>query len=240
MKPEDADQRGRGADGVRRRRAVRSFVVRGGRTTAAQERAWRESWPRFGLETTERLLDLSAIFGREAPRTLEIGFGNGEALAALAATHPERDFLGIEVHRAGIGRLMLRAEALGLANLRVICRDAVEVLQHCIPAASLDEVLLYFPDPWPKKKHHKRRIVQPAFVALVADRLGQDGVLRMATDWLPYAEHMLAVAASCPQLHNLSPDHAYSPRPGSRPVTRFESRGRGLGHEVRDLAFRRV
>lgn len=240
MKPEDADRPPSAADGVRPHRAVRSFVVRAGRTTAAQEHAWRESWPRFGLETTDRPLDLSATFGREAPRTLEIGFGNGENLVTLAASHPERDFLGIEVHRAGIGRLMLRAEALGLANLRVICRDAVEVLQRCICEASLDEMLLYFPDPWPKKRHHKRRIVQPAFVALVAGRLRHGGVLRMATDWLPYAEHMLAVAASCPQLHNLSPDNAYSPRPGSRPVTRFESRGRGLGHEVRDLAFRRV
>ena len=180
-----------------------------------------------------------AIFGRDAPRTLEIGFGNGESLVALAAAHPERDFLGIEVHRPGVGHLMLRAEELGLGNLRVICRDAVEVLQHCVPEASLDEVLLYFPDPWPKKRHHKRRIVQPDFVALVASRLRPGGVLRMATDWQPYAEHMLEVAGQCAALRNESPQGDYVPRPDSRPVTRFERRGQRLGHGVWDLAFRR-
>lgn len=240
MKPDETDPRTPGTNGDRPHRAVRSFVVRSGRMTVAQERAWVELWPRYGIETTGGALDLPAIFGRDGPRTLEIGFGNGESLAALAAAHPERDFVGIEVHRPGVGQLMLRAEALELANVRIICRDAVEVLQCCLPAGSLEEVLLYFPDPWPKKRHHKRRIVQPGFVALVADRLQRGGVLRMATDWLPYAEHMLAVAGACPALHNLSPDGAYAPRPGSRPLTRFERRGRGLGHEVRDLAFRRL
>jgi tRNA (guanine-N7-)-methyltransferase len=221
------------------RRAIRSFVARAGRMTVAQERAWRELWPRMGLETTDAMLDLAQVFGREAPRVLEIGFGNGESLATLAAAHPERDHLGIEVHRPGVGHLLLRAAELGLGNLRVVCRDAVEVLQHCIPPDSLDEVLLYFPDPWPKKRHHKRRIVQDAFVALVASRLRKGGRLRMATDWEPYAEQMLGVAGRCAALHNESPAGSYVARPGSRPVTRFERRGERLGHAVRDLAFRR-
>ena len=223
-----------------RRRAIRSFVVRAGRMTVAQERAWAELWPRFGLESADAPLDLAAVFGREAPRTLEIGFGNGESLVALASEHPERDFLGIEVHRPGVGHLLLRVEELGLRNLRVICRDAVEVLGRCITEASLDEVLLYFPDPWPKKRHHKRRIVQPGFAALVASRLRLGGVFRMATDWQPYAEQMLAVAGACATLRNDSTEGDYVPRPASRPVTRFERRGHRLGHGVWDLAFRRA
>jgi tRNA (guanine-N7-)-methyltransferase len=218
---------------------VRSFVVRAGRMTVAQERAWHELWPRYGIETGGTPLDIAAIFGREAPRTLEIGFGNGESLVALAAAHPDRDYLGIEVHRPGVGHLMLRAEELALANVRAICRDAVEVLQECLAPGTLDEVLLYFPDPWPKKRHHKRRIVQPDFVALVASRLRPGGTLRMATDWEPYAAHMLEVASGCAALRNESPDGAFVPRPDSRPVTRFERRGHRLGHGVWDLAFRR-
>jgi tRNA (guanine-N7-)-methyltransferase len=221
------------------RRSVRSFVVRAGRMTVAQERAWHELWPRYGIETGGTPLDIAAIFGREAPRTLEIGFGNGESLVALAAAHPDRDYLGIEVHRPGVGHLMLRAEELALANVRAICRDAVEVLQECLAPGTLDEVLLYFPDPWPKKRHHKRRIVQPDFVALVASRLRPGGTLRMATDWEPYAAHMLEVASGCAALRNESPDGAFVPRPDSRPVTRFERRGHRLGHGVWDLAFRR-
>jgi tRNA (guanine-N7-)-methyltransferase len=222
------------------RRAIRSFVVRAGRMTVAQERAWAELWPRFGLESSDAPLDLVAAFGRDAPRTLEIGFGNGESLVALATEHAERDFLGIEVHRPGVGHLLLRIEEIGLRNLRVVCRDAVEVLQHCLAEASLDEVLLYFPDPWPKKRHHKRRIVQPDFVSLVASRLRPGGVLRMATDWQPYAEHMLAVAGTCEALRNDSASGDYVARPDSRPVTRFERRGQRLGHGVWDLAFRRT
>jgi len=223
-----------------RRRAVRSFVVRAGRMTAAQERAWTELWPRYGIETGNALLDLRAIFGRDAPVTLEIGFGNGESLVALAAAHPERDFLGLEVHRPGVGHLMLRAEELGLTNVRAVCRDAVEVLQQCIAPGSLDEVLLYFPDPWPKKRHHKRRIVQPEFVALVASRLREGGTFRMATDWQPYSVHMLEVASGCARLRNASPDGGFVPRPDSRPLTRFERRGQRLGHGVWDLAFTRL
>ncbi len=220
-------------------RRIRSFVVRTGRITAAQERAWTELWPRYGLETGDESLDPGALFPAPGPVTLEIGFGNGESLVALAAMHPDRNFIGIEVHRPGIGHLMLRAEEANLRNLRVICRDAVEVLQHCIPDGSLDEVLLYFPDPWPKKRHHKRRIVQPAFVELVADKLRPGGVFRLATDWGNYAEHMLEVVGASPRLRNLSPDEAYAVRPESRPLTRFELRGQRLGHEVWDLAFER-
>jgi len=238
--PDETDDDARTAAAMLPRRSVRSFVVRAGRMTVAQQRAWTELWPRYGIETGGEWLDLASLFGRDAQRTLEIGFGNGESLVALAAAHPERDYVGIEVHRPGVGHLMLRAEELGLANVRAICRDAVEVLQQCIPADALDEVLLYFPDPWPKKRHHKRRIVQPDFVTLVASRLRPRGVLRMATDWQPYAEHMLEVASACEWLRNESPDGGYAPRPDSRPVTRFERRGQRLGHGVWDLAFSRT
>ena len=239
MTPDDPDTGLPGSDPDVRRRAIRSFVVRAGRMTVAQERAWTELWPRYGIETGATPLDLAAVFGRAAPRTLEIGFGNGESLVALAAARPDRDYLGIEVHRPGVGHLLLRAEELGLANVRAICRDAVEVLQQCVAPGTLDEVLLYFPDPWPKKRHHKRRIVQPDFVSLVASRLRPGGTFRMATDWQPYAAHMLEVASSCEALRNESPDGGFVPRPDSRPVTRFERRGHRLGHGVWDLAFRR-
>jgi tRNA (guanine-N7-)-methyltransferase len=206
--------------------------------TVAQERAWRDLWPRYGLAETDQALDLDAAFGRAAARTLEIGFGNGESLVALAQAHPDEDFLGIEVHRPGVGHLMLRADSLGLGNIRVACRDAVEVLSRQLPDASLDAVLLYFPDPWPKKRHHKRRIVQPAFVELVAGRLKSGGRFRLATDWQNYAEQMLAVAGGCALLENEF-DAGYAPRPDSRPLTRFETRGQRLGHEVWDLCFRK-
>ena len=237
--PPDEPAETPGAPPALPRRTVRSFVVRAGRMTVAQDRAWTELWPRYGIETSGEPVDFKANFGRTAPLTLEVGFGNGESLLALAAAHPERDYVGIEVHRPGIGHLMLRAEELGLGNVRAICRDAVEVLQQCVAPDSLAELLLYFPDPWPKKRHHKRRIVQPAFVELVASRLRPGGVLRMATDWQPYAEHMLEVASGCAALRNESPDGSYVPRPESRPVTRFERRGRQLGHGTWDLAFSR-
>jgi len=220
------------------RRSVRSFVLRAGRMTVAQERAWRELWPRYGIED-DGPLDLGTVFGREAPVTLEIGFGNGESLAALAEAHPAHDFLGIEVHRPGVGHLLLRAEAAGLDNVRIVCRDAVEVLERQVADAALAEVLLYFPDPWPKKRHHKRRIVQPAFVDLVARKLRPGGVFRLATDWQDYAEHMLAVVGACGTLRNVSASGGHAPRPESRPLTRFELRGQRLGHEVWDLAFTR-
>jgi tRNA (guanine-N7-)-methyltransferase len=220
------------------RREVRSFVARAGRMTAAQERAWRELWPRFRIPEGGGPPDVAALFGRVAHLTLEIGFGNGESLLALAAAHPEQDFLGIEVHRPGVGHLMLRAEARGVANLRIACQDAVEVLRAHVADQSLDAVLLYFPDPWPKKRHHKRRIVQPDFVELVARKLKAGGLFRMATDWPHYAEQMLSVCSACEALENVAGD-GYVPRPDTRPLTRFEQRGHRLGHPVRDLAFRK-
>jgi tRNA (guanine-N7-)-methyltransferase len=236
--PEDSAAQGGPEAAVPHRRGIKSFVARAGRMTTAQERAWHELWPRYGVDDQGGRLDLRALFGREAPCTLEIGFGNGESLLALAAAWPEQDFLGIEVHRPGVGHLMLRAEALGLTNLRIACRDAVEVLDQQLGDAALDAVLLYFPDPWPKKRHHKRRIVQPAFVDLVARKLKPGGRFRLATDWQNYAEQMLEVAGACRALENEF-KAGYAPRPDSRPLTRFETRGQRLGHGVWDLSFRK-
>jgi len=236
--PDDSHDPGLPATAALHRRGIKSFVARAGRMTTAQERAWQELWPRYGIEDQGIPLDLRTLFGREAPRTLEIGFGNGESLLALAADRPDQDFLGIEVHRPGVGHLMLRAAALGLTNLRIACRDAVDVLDRQIADATLDAVLLYFPDPWPKKRHHKRRIVQPAFVDLVARKLKTGGRFRLATDWQNYAEQMLEVASSCAALENEF-DAGYAPRPDSRPLTRFENRGQRLGHGVWDLSFRK-
>jgi len=221
-------------------RSIRSFVTRSGRITDAQQRALEQLWPKYGIEFQSAPLDLAATFGRTAPRVAEIGFGNGENLTALAAAHGDRDFLGIEVHRSGVGRAMLAAEEQRLINIRLVCHDAVEVLEHQIPLQSLDEVLLLFPDPWPKKRHHKRRLVQSPFVELVAARLTPSGLFRLATDWQPYAEHMLEVLSACPQLQNLSADRTFVPRPEERVPTRFEKRGERLGHGVWDLCFRRV
>jgi tRNA (guanine-N7-)-methyltransferase len=208
--------------------------------TRAQQRAWQDLWPRLGVEAADSMLDLDTIFGRRVRRTVEIGFGNGEALVALAASRPAEDFLGIEVHRPGVGHLMLRCEELAVANLRILSQDAVDVLEQRLTPACFDEILLYFPDPWPKKRHHKRRIVQDGFVALIASRLRTGGVFRLATDWQPYADWMLETVGRCSLLRNESPDGGWSARPASRPPTRFELRGQQLGHAVRDLAFRRT
>ncbi|MFO1425877.1 MAG: tRNA (guanosine(46)-N7)-methyltransferase TrmB [Steroidobacteraceae bacterium] len=221
-------------------RAIRSFVLRAGRITAAQQRALEELWPRYGVDIAPAAtLDLDALFGRRAPHVVEIGFGNGDNLAALAAAHPERDYLGIEVHRPGVGRLLLAAQAAGLTNLRIACHDAVEVLQRALPPASLDEVLILFPDPWHKKRHHKRRLVQPEFVELVASRLRSGGLLELATDWEPYAQQMLEVLGASASFENVAAGGGCVPRPDWRAVTRFERRGTRLGHGVWDLAFRR-
>src|SRR5262245_58528807 len=181
-------------------RSIRSFVTRAGRITEAQQRALDELWPKYGVEFAPQPLDLAALFGRHAPRVVEIGFGNGENLAALATAHPERDYLGIEVHRAGVGRVMLAAETGGLANIRIACHDAVEVIEHQLPRDALDEILILFPDPWHKKRHHKRRLIQPPFVELAVSRLKHGGVLRLATDWEPYAVQMLEVLSANPTL----------------------------------------
>jgi tRNA (guanine-N7-)-methyltransferase len=220
-------------------RRIRSFVLRAGRTTAAQERALDQLWPIFGLDLPEAPLDLARIFGREAPRCLEIGFGVGEVIGSLAEANPQGDYLGIEVHRAGVGRLLLRAEQSALKNLRVVCHDAVDVLRDFVLDSSFDEILVFFPDPWHKKRHHKRRLIEAAFVALLSAKLRAGGILRLATDWQDYAEQMLAVCNAEPTLQSLSSDATYVPRPEFRPPTRFERRGERLGHGVWDLCFKR-
>lgn len=218
-------------------RRIRSFVLRAGRITPAQERALKELWPAYGLDLQAVPLDLAAVFGREAPRCVEIGFGAGEVIGALAEAHAHIDYLGIEVHRSGVGRLLLRAEHCALTNLRVICSDAVDVLRDSIADASIDELLVFFPDPWHKKRHHKRRLIEASFVSLAAAKLRAGGILRLATDWQAYAEQMLAVCNAEPALESLSRDLTYVPRPEFRPPTRFERRGERLGHGVWDLAY---
>jgi tRNA (guanine-N7-)-methyltransferase len=222
-------------------RAVRSYVLRAGRITPAQERALAEHWPRYGVEFEPRTLELSQLFGRTAPCTLEIGFGNGEHLLERARAQAQQNFLGVEVHRPGVGHLLLAAAADSLTNLRVIAHDAVEVLEQQIPPASLAEVQLLFPDPWPKKRHHKRRLVQGAFARLLAERLVPGGQLHVATDWEPYAQDMLVVLNGCDLLRNFDPQGGFT-EPGhthSRRATRFERRGEQLGHKVFELLFQR-
>jgi tRNA (guanine-N7-)-methyltransferase len=223
-------------DATSPRRTIKSYVVRGGRLTIAQQRALEEHWPRYGLEYGS-LLDLPQIFGRDAPRTFEIGFGNGDNLVELAAAHPERDFIGVEVHPPGVGHLLLKAAAANLCNLRIVQHDAIEVLQNCIAPGSLSTILVLFPDPWHKKRHHKRRLINRAFAELAASRLAPGGTLQLATDWTPYAEWMLECLNAIPALRNRSPDGSFLPRDPERSTTRFERRGERLGHAVHDLCF---
>ena len=216
---------------------VRSYVLRGGRLGGGQRRALEDLGPRFVLPFSAGPLDWAAAYGRSAPRVVEIGFGMGDATAAVADGQPGTDLLGIEVHEAGVGALLRHIGTRGLANVRIVRHDAVEVFERMLAPASLAGVHLWFPDPWPKKRHHKRRLVQPSFVALVASRLQPGGYLHCATDWEPYAEQMLAVLAAESRLRNTAAD--YAPRPAWRPLTRFEQRGLALGHRVRDLVFTR-
>ena len=222
------------------RRAIRSYVLRGGRMTEAQARALQLLWPRFGVDTGHEPLELAPLFGRHAPCTLEIGFGNGDNLLALAANHPERDFIGVEVHAPGVGHLLHAAAAQGIRNLRVMQQDAMEVLRERIAPESLHTILVLFPDPWHKKRHHKRRLVGAEFAALAVSRLVVGGTLQLATDWTPYAESMLAVLNATPGLRNQAPDGGYVPRNAGRARTRFEARGERLGHAVHDLCFERI
>jgi tRNA (guanine-N7-)-methyltransferase len=219
------------------RRPIRSFVLRAGRVTAAQERALTELWPSFGVDFDGTPLNLDALFGRRAPRCLEIGFGAGEVIGALAKAHPEIDHLGVEVHRAGVGRLLIHAREEALKNLRIICHDAVEVLATSIADDSFDSILIFFPDPWHKKRHNKRRLIDAEFMSLLAAKLKGGGVLRLATDWQAYAEQMLSVGNACERLQSSSPHRTYVERPDFRPATRFERRGARLGHGVWDLAY---
>jgi tRNA (guanine-N7-)-methyltransferase len=213
-------------------RPIRSYVLRQGRTTAAQRRALQDLLPKFGLPFTGGPIDPARIFGRRAPLVLEIGSGMGETTAAIAQAHPESDFLACELHGPGVGSLLNRIAAAGLTNLRIIRHDAVEVLEHMIPDGALAGIHLFFPDPWPKKRHHKRRLVQPAFAALAARKLAPGGYLHAATDWADYAEQMMQVLAAEPALE-------FAPQGRARPNTKFETRGLRLGHPVRDLVFRR-
>ena len=220
-------------------RRIRSFVRRAGRLTPSQARALEELWPRVGIDPPTAPLELEATFGRLAPRTLEIGFGNGDNLAELAARHPQRDYFGVEVHDPGVGHLLLRIEREGLANVRIARHDAVEVVTGWLPPDSIDETLIFFPDPWHKKRHHKRRLVQQEFLAALARVMPPGARLHLATDWAPYAEQMLEVCEASPDFENAAPGGGYAERPATRPVTRFERRGLKLGHEVFDLLYRR-
>lgn len=218
---------------------MRSFVRREGRLTPGQARALEKWLPAYGMPDDDHPLDLAALFGRPAPTLLEIGFGNGAALLEMAARHPDWNFIGIEVHRPGVGRLLMHAGEQGLSNIRVSSHDAMEVLERQVPDASLHRVMLYFPDPWPKKRHHKRRIVQPDFARLVASKLEKGGEFHLATDWEDYAQHMLDVMDAATEFTNLAGKGKFSPRPGDRPLTKFEQRGQRLGHGVWDLVYRR-
>ena len=229
-----------GKNGNPRHRSVRSFVRRAGRLTASQERALEELWPRYGLDYEAAVIDLDAVFGRSAPRVLEIGFGNGDTLVEQAAAAPDMDFLGIEVHEPGIGHCLIAARRADLANLRLINHDAIEVLETQIPPGSLARINLYFPDPWPKKRHHKRRIVQPRFLELCATRLQAGGSLHVATDWAGYAEHIDEVLEASPLFTCGERREHEGDRPLERPVTKFERRGLRRSHRIWDWRFDRA
>lgn len=221
---------------------IKSFVKREGRLTNAQARAIEQNWPSRGLSTEQGMLNFEEVFGRGAPTVLEIGFGMGKSLVEMATAAPEANFIGIEVHRPGIGACLAYAEEVGVENLRVFEHDAVEVLGQCIADESLHRLQLYFPDPWHKKRHHKRRIVQPDFVQHLRQKLSIGGTFHMATDWEPYAQHMMEVMTQAEGFENSSIDGAntFVPRPDYRPITKFEVRGQKLGHGVWDLIFKRV
>ncbi len=220
------------------RRPVRSFVLRGGRLTEGQKRALNELWSPYGIIGDDSKLDFSSLFGNTRPVILEIGFGNGDATWQMARAHPEENYVGVEVHKPGVGHLLLKIEEHGLDNVRVACEDAVELLKKRVPANSLEGVRIFFPDPWHKKRHHKRRIIQPQFIALLAEKMRSGGVLHMATDWEPYAEHMLEVMHDSSAFENIAPQGETCSRPEWRPETKYEKRGERLGHGVYDLVFR--
>ena len=219
------------------RRTIKSFILRQGRLTHGQQRALEEQWPKFGIDYEARPLDLNTLFGNDQPVILEIGFGNGESLLQMAAENPEQNFIGIEVHRPGVGHLLHLIQQQGIQNLRVMNHDAIDILQNQIPEHRLSRVQLYFPDPWHKKKHNKRRIVQPAFLDTLAELLEEDGEIHFATDWEPYAAHMMTTLEQHPQFENSQPAGQFIPKPDYRPETKFERRGQRLGHGVWDLVF---
>jgi tRNA (guanine-N7-)-methyltransferase len=218
-------------------RKVRSFVKRPGRITTAQKRALERLLPRWGIEFREQRLDLDAVFARRAPRVLDIGFGDGEALLTAAANNRGVDYLGVEVHEPGIGHLLVLIERATLDNIRIVQRDAVEVVLHMLEPSSVDAVNLFFPDPWPKKRHHKRRLIQPSFVAELARILKDGGLVHLATDWADYAAHARAVFAAEPRLRSIEEGNVCHNPLAFRPPTKFERRGRRLGHDVVDLYY---
>lgn len=221
----------------KKRRTIRSFVLRQGRLTKGQARAFEEQWPKFGINYHPEALDLQALFGNDKPVHLEIGFGNGESLATMANQRPDINVIGIEVHGPGVGHLLMRIGELGLTNVRICQHDAVEVLREMLPPNSLSGSYLFFPDPWHKKRHHKRRIVQPDFLELLASRLQPGGFFHAATDWENYAEHMLETLNASAHFENTA--EGYTEKPDYRPLTKFEQRGLRLGHGVWDLVFKR-
>ncbi|XKH60094.1 tRNA (guanosine(46)-N7)-methyltransferase TrmB [Halomonas sediminis] len=224
------------------RRGIKSYVIRGGRMTQAQTRGLDAIWPRLGLSLADGLQDLDGLFGRRASRVVEIGFGMGNSLIEQAESHPDTDFIGIEVHAPGVGKLLDEADKRGLTNLRIYREDALAVLEQCLPEGSIDTLQLFFPDPWPKKKHHKRRIVQPAFVELIRTRLKPGGNFHLATDWEAYAQWMAELMDATPGFTNTAEASSapYVPRPAFRPLTKFEARGERLGHGVWDLIYQRT
>ena len=224
----------------KKRRAIRSFVKRTGRMTVGQQKAFDHYWPQKGLILEAGMLNFKQVFGRDAPVVLEIGFGMGASLVEMANAAPEYDFIGIEVHQPGVGKLFHLMQEHGVENIRAYCDDAVEVLQRCIPGNSLERIQIYFPDPWHKKKHHKRRLIQPEFVQTLRGKLKTGGIIHLATDWEHYAEHMMEVMSAAEGFENCAAANHFSERPDYRPVTKFEKRGERLGHGVWDLLFRKV
>ena len=222
-----------------KKRTIRSFVLRPGRMTDAQKRSYQTLWDEYGLVCNHRLLNVRKIFGRKAPVVLEIGFGMGDSLLRQTLNEPDRDFIGVEVHKPGVGRLMNQAKKAGATNLRVICEDAVDVLSGGFGPQSLEGVQIYFPDPWYKKRHHKRRIVQPDFTSLLAHRVRLGGFCHLATDWAPYAKWIVEIFSQSAAWHNTSEAGDFVPRPERRPITKFETRGERLGHNVFDLLYQR-
>lgn len=218
-----------------KKKPIRSFVIRSGRMTDGQRAAFNQWWPQFGLRMENGVFDAEQTFNNQNPTVVEVGFGMGDSLIEMARAETDKNFVGIEVHPPGVGRIISQAGENELRNLKVFMADATDVLSDCFSDGSLHRFQLYFPDPWHKKKHHKRRIVQTEFVRLITQKLAPGGVLHMATDWQPYAEHMLAVLSAEPQLINTVED--FSPRPSFRPLTKFEKRGERLGHGVWDLLF---
>ncbi len=240
MADQNDSQDSKGENPITTRRGVRSFVLRQGRMTEGQKKAFERNWPKYGLTREDGVIDPREVFGRDSMLNLEIGFGMGRSLADMAEAAPEQDFIGVEVHLPGVGALLKEVDDRGLENLRVYNIDANDVIDLCLPEASLDHVMVFFPDPWHKKKHHKRRLVQQEFVQRIRHKLRVGGVLHLATDWENYAEHMLEVMDASQGFANAQEQGGFSPRPDDRPITKFEQRGEKLGHGVWDLLYHRT